>query len=228
MTVDQGGRTSGRDDPRRADEGEDPTTLEDPSVAGLQKLRFDTGVVDGSDSEEKDRTGPFVSPVSLWSLDENEKVLSVAWEQLSGDVVLVCRESPLVRLVTLLTNDPESEDERVPWSGDPSEALRVDKAESEDTEHVALEIVGATLASLGAAEAEGEEDNDVADSLERAKTSCGMCWLLATKGVSSIELRDPDDENASGAGSESSTGVDAARSGMGNRSRCSSAGSFPP
>jgi hypothetical protein len=164
LTVDHGGRTSGRDDPPRADELEKPTTLEDPSVAGLQKLRFDTGVEDGSDSDEKDRTGPFMSPVSNWSLDENEEVLSVAWEQLSGDVVLVRRELALVRLVTVLTNDPVSVDKCVAGSGDPSAAFRVDKVESDDTEHVALDTVGAKLASLGDVEAGGEAL--ISDSLE--------------------------------------------------------------
>jgi hypothetical protein len=52
-------------------------------------------------------------------------------------------------------------------------------------------------------------------------------WLTATKVVNSIELSDPDDENASGAGSEFSTGVDAARSGTGKGPRCSSARSLP-
>jgi hypothetical protein len=88
LTADQGGNTNGLGDPRRADEGIIPTTLEVPSVAGLQKLRFDAGVKEGSTSGEKDWmglvmgpvVGPVVSPVSNTSLDEKEKVLSVAWE----------------------------------------------------------------------------------------------------------------------------------------------------
>jgi hypothetical protein len=141
---------------------------------------------------------------------------------LSGEVVLVREELPLVRLVTSLSNDPVTVTEGAGGSDDSSEALDVDKVESEDTENVALETVGAKLASLGAVELAEEELDDVLNSLDEAVATS---WLLATKGVSSIELRDPDDENARGTGSASSTGVDSAR--PGNASRSSSSLLFP-
>lgn len=152
-------------------------------MGGLQKTPFDAGVEDASDSEEKDSTGPFMSPTSNWSPDEKEEELSVAWEKLSGEVAVVRGEPSLVRLVTALTNDPVPVAEGVAGSDESSDALTVDKVESEDTERVALEIVGAKLTSLCVVEAAGEEAqlDDVGDlSLAGELTRCVTCWLLAT------------------------------------------------